>query len=60
VVQPQEVTVVDQPPPDAVVRDEVVVPESGAEGYTSPASTEGVERTVRGDGDDPMIGGGSR
>ncbi|MGY1609470.1 SRPBCC family protein [Geodermatophilus sp. SYSU D00700] len=60
VVQPQEVTVVDQPPPDAVVRDDVLVPESDAEGYTSTTSTEGVERTVRGDGDDPMIGGGGR
>ncbi len=60
VVQPQQVTVVDQPPPDAVVRDDVLVPESGAEGYTGPSSTEGVERTVRDDGDDPMIGGGSR
>ncbi len=59
-VQPQEVTVVDQPPPDAVVRDDVLVPESDAEGYTAPSSTEGVERSVRGDGDDPMIGGGSQ
>ncbi|MGY1695172.1 MULTISPECIES: SRPBCC family protein [unclassified Geodermatophilus] len=59
-VQPQEVTVVDQPPPDAVVRDDVLVPESDPEGYTTPTSTEGVERGVRGDGDDPMIGGGSR
>jgi carbon monoxide dehydrogenase subunit G len=60
VVQPQEVTVVDQPPADAIVRDDVLVPESDAEGYTAPSSTEGVERSVRGDGDDPMIGGGSQ
>ncbi|SNS51468.1 Polyketide cyclase / dehydrase and lipid transport [Geodermatophilus saharensis] len=59
-VQPQEVTVVDQPPPDAVVRDDVLVPESDPEGYTTTTSTEGVERGVRDDGDDPMIGGGSR
>ncbi|MGR7025488.1 SRPBCC family protein [Geodermatophilus sp. URMC 62] len=60
VVQPQEVTVVEQPPPDAVVRDDVLVPESDPEGYTATSSTEGVERGVRPDGDDPMIGGGSR
>ncbi|MEX5718997.1 SRPBCC family protein [Geodermatophilus maliterrae] len=60
VVQSQEVTVVDQPPPDAVVRDDVLVPESDPEGYTGTSSTEGVERGVRPDGDDPMIGGGSR
>jgi hypothetical protein len=60
VVQPQGVTVVEQPPPDAIVRDDVLVPESGSEGYTAPSSTEGVEHDVRGDGDDPMIGGGSR
>jgi carbon monoxide dehydrogenase subunit G len=60
VAQPQQVTVVDQPPADAVVRDDVLIPESDAEGYTAPSSTEGVERTVRGDGDDPMIGGGSQ
>jgi carbon monoxide dehydrogenase subunit G len=60
VVQPQEVTVVDQPPPDAIVRDDVLVPESDPEGYTAGPSTEGVERGVRGDGDDPMIGGGSQ
>ena len=60
VVQPQEVTVVEQPPPDAVVRDDVLVPESDPEGYTGTSSTEGVERGVRPDGDDPMIGGGSR
>ena len=60
VTQPSEVTVVDQPPADAVVRDDVLIPESGAEGYTADSSTEGVEHGVRGDGDDPMIGGGSR
>jgi carbon monoxide dehydrogenase subunit G len=60
VVQPQEVTVVEQPPPDAVVRDDVLVPESDPEGYTGTSSTEGVERGVRPDGDDPMIGGCSR
>ena len=60
VVQSPEVTVVDQPPPDAVVRDDVLVPESDPEGYTAGPSTEGVERGVRGDGDDPMVGGGSR
>ncbi|SFP82771.1 Polyketide cyclase / dehydrase and lipid transport [Geodermatophilus dictyosporus] len=60
VVQPQEVTVVEQPPPDAVVRDDVLVPESGSEGYTATSSTEGVEHDVRRDGDDPMIGGGNR
>jgi len=60
VVQSQEVTVVEQPPPDAVVRDDVLVPESDPEGYTGTSSTEGVERGVRPDGDDPMIGGGSR
>jgi hypothetical protein len=54
------VTVVDQPPPDAVVRDDVLVPESDPDGYTGTTSTEGVERGVRPDGDDPMIGGGSR
>ncbi|SDC53277.1 Polyketide cyclase / dehydrase and lipid transport [Geodermatophilus telluris] len=60
VVQPQEVTVVEQPPPDVVVRDDVLVPESGSEGYTATSSTEGVEHDVRRDGDDPMIGGGNR
>jgi carbon monoxide dehydrogenase subunit G len=60
VVQPQEVTVVEQPPPDAIVRDDVLVEESDPEGYTAGSSTEGVERGVRRDGDDPMIGGGSR
>jgi carbon monoxide dehydrogenase subunit G len=59
VTPPQEVTVVDQPPMHAV-RDDVLIEESPAEGYTSPTSTEGVESTVRGSGDDPMIGGGSR
>ena len=60
VVQPQGVTVVEQPPPDAVVRDDVLVPESEPEGYTAGPSTEGVEHGTRRDGDDPMIGGGSR
>jgi len=55
----QPVTVVDQPPPDSV-RDGVLIEEHDAEGYTAPSSTEGVESTVRGDGDDPMVGGGSR
>jgi polyketide cyclase/dehydrase/lipid transport protein len=57
---PQEVAVVPQPPEDVVVRDDVLIEESDAEGYTAPTSTEGVERSVTGDGDDPMIGGGSR
>jgi carbon monoxide dehydrogenase subunit G len=56
---PQPVTVVDQPPPDEVQAD-VLLEESDAEGYTAPASTEGVESTARRTGDDPMIGGGSR
>jgi len=60
VVQPQGVTVVEQPPPDAIVRDDVLVPESDDEGYTAGPSTEGVEHGTRRDGDDPMIGGGSR
>ncbi|WP_138733056.1 SRPBCC family protein [Modestobacter excelsi] len=55
----QPVTVVDQPPADSV-RDGVLIEEHEAGGYTAPSSTEGVESTVRGDGDDPMIGGGSR
>jgi polyketide cyclase/dehydrase/lipid transport protein len=55
----QEVAVVPQPPADAI-RDDVLIEESDAEGYTAPTSTEGVESTVRGTGDDPMIGGGSR
>ncbi|CCH86911.1 Cyclase/dehydrase [Modestobacter italicus] len=55
----QPVTVVDQPPPDSV-RDGVLIEEHDAEGYTAPSSTEGVEQTVRRDGDDPMVGGGSR
>ena len=55
----QPVTVVDQPPADSV-RDGVLIEEHDAEGYTAPSSTEGVESTVRGDGDDPMVGGGSR
>jgi hypothetical protein len=59
VTPPTEVTVVEQPPMDTV-RDDVLIEESPAEGYTSPTSTEGVESTVRDSGDDPMIGGGSR
>jgi uncharacterized protein YndB with AHSA1/START domain len=59
VTPPPEVTVVDQPPMDTV-RDDVLIGESPAGGYTSPTSTEGVESTVRDSGDDPMIGGGSR
>jgi hypothetical protein len=55
----QPVTVVDQPPPDEV-RDGVLIEEHEAGGYTAPSSTEGVESTPRRDGDDPMIGGGSR
>jgi hypothetical protein len=57
--QPQEVTVVEQPPPD-VVRDDALTRESDPAGYTAPSSTEGVEQGVRDSGDDPMIGGGSR
>lgn len=57
--QPQEVTVVEQPPPD-VVRDDALTTESDPAGYTAPSSTEGVEKGVRDGGDDPMIGGGSR
>jgi Polyketide cyclase / dehydrase and lipid transport len=56
----QEVTVVEQPPADAIVRDDVLIEESDAAGYTAPTSTEGVERSTREGGDDPMIGGGSR
>jgi hypothetical protein len=59
-IPPQQVTVVDQPPADAIVRDDVLIEESDAEGYAAPTSTEGVERSVRDGGDDPMIGGGSR
>ena len=59
-VQPQEtVTVVPQPPVDAV-RDDVLVEESDAAGYTNRSSTEGVEKGVADPGDDPMVGGGSR
>ncbi|MGY1703729.1 SRPBCC family protein [Geodermatophilus sp. SYSU D00697] len=58
-VPPQEVTVVAQPPADAV-RDDVLIEESDPEGYTTSPSTEGVEKGVRDTGDDPMIGGGSR
>jgi carbon monoxide dehydrogenase subunit G len=56
----QEVAVVPQPPADAIVRDDVLLDESSPAGYSAPSSTEGVERGVRDDGDDPMIGGGSR
>jgi uncharacterized membrane protein len=56
----QEVAVVPQPPADAIVRDDVLLEESSPEGHTASPSTEGVERGVRDDGDDPMIGGGSR
>jgi len=59
VVQSPEVTIVEQPPPDTI-RDDVLVDESAPEGYTASTSTEGVERGVRDDGDNPMIGGGSR
>jgi hypothetical protein len=57
---PQEVAVVPQPPEDVVVRDDVLIEESDAEGYTAPTSTEGVEQSRTGNDDDPMIGGGSR
>ena len=57
--QPQEVTVVPQPPADAV-RDDALTVESDPAGYTAPSSTEGVEKGVTDGGDDPMIGGGSR
>ena len=59
VVVEQEVAVVDQPPPGQVVTD-VLVEESDAEGHTTPSSTEGEQSTVRGTGDDPMVGGGNR
>jgi carbon monoxide dehydrogenase subunit G len=55
----QEVAVVPQPPA-GTIRDDVLIEEHEAEGYTTPTSTEGVESTVRPDGDDPMVGGGSR
>ena len=55
----QEVYEVPQPPA-GTIRDDVLIEEHEAEGYTTPGSTEGVESTVRGDGDDPMVGGGSR
>ena len=57
--QPQEVTVVEQPPPD-VVRDDALTEEANPAGFTAASSSEGVEQGVRDDGDDPMIGGGSR
>ncbi len=55
----QEVAVVPQPPA-GTIRDDVLIEEHEAEGHTTPGSTEGVESSVRPDGDDPMIGGGSR
>ena len=42
------------------VRDDVLVEESPPGGYAASPSTEGVEKGVAPDGDDPMIGGGSR
>ncbi|MGY1709866.1 SRPBCC family protein [Geodermatophilus sp. SYSU D00758] len=57
--RPEEVTVVRQPPADAV-RDEVLVDESDTGGYTTRTSTEGAERGAVDADDDPMIGGGSR
>ena len=59
VVQSPEVTIVDQPPVDAV-RDDVLVDESAPAGYSADSSTEGVERGTTGTGDDPMVGGGSQ
>ena len=58
-VPEQEVAVVPQPPA-GTIRDDVLMDEHEAEGHTTPGSTEGVESTVRPDGDDPMVGGGSR
>jgi hypothetical protein len=55
----EEVTVVEQPPPDTV-RTDVLVDETGTAGYATPPSTEGVEAGTRRPDDDPMIGGGSR
>jgi hypothetical protein len=55
----QEVAVVPQPPA-GTIRDDVLIEEHEAEGYTTPGSTEGAESTVRDGGDDPMVGGGSR
>jgi carbon monoxide dehydrogenase subunit G len=57
---PQEAVAVVPQPPVGVMRDQAVVEESDTAGYTSPTSTEGVERGVVDPGDDPMIGGGSR
>jgi carbon monoxide dehydrogenase subunit G len=57
--QPQEVTVVAQPPPGEV-RQDVLIEASEPEGYTAPSSTEGVEKGQPASGDDPMIGGGNR
>jgi hypothetical protein len=61
-VQPpvqQDVTVVRQPPPDAI-RDDVLIEGSDPEGFEAPPSTEGVETGTGNTGHDPMIGGGSR
>ncbi|WP_222268755.1 SRPBCC family protein [Modestobacter marinus] len=55
----EEVTVVEQPPPDTV-RTDVLVDESGTAGYSTTPSTEGVETGTQRPDDDPMIGGGSR
>jgi hypothetical protein len=57
VVQP--VAVVPQPP-EGTIRDDVLLEESPPEGYAASPSTEGVEKSVTGTDDDPMIGGGSR
>jgi carbon monoxide dehydrogenase subunit G len=57
--QPQEVAVVPQPPA-GTIRDDVLIEESPPQGYPTSPSTEGVEKGVTPDGDDPMIGGGSR
>jgi carbon monoxide dehydrogenase subunit G len=57
--QPQEVAVVPQPPA-GTIRDDVLIEESPPQGYSTSPSTEGVEKGVTPDGDDPMIGGGSR
>jgi hypothetical protein len=55
----EEVTVVDQPPPDTV-RTDVLVDETGTADYSTPPSTEGVEAAAQRPDDDPMTGGGSR
>lgn len=54
----EEVTVVAQPPADAVP-DEVVIEESAPAGYTRRTSAEAAERGVVDDGDDPVIDGGT-